>query len=190
MGDTDDLKPDAPAAPASAPESTAPSPTTTSAAAVFSDERAGEGTAFAYARRLVEQKVPRAEAVARLREKGFDEESARLALNAVDGATPSELPDATLAPGINPLSPGSFALSDVGLQGNPATVALYWMAFGAVVLVLVSVLLLLPEFGVGEPLTPASLFWGRVGLGLGGLALGWGLFRLLTSVRVRRRPSD
>ncbi|GMU61512.1 MAG: hypothetical protein AMXMBFR34_32750 [Myxococcaceae bacterium] len=148
---------------------------------------AGEGTAFSYARRLVEQKVPRPEAIQRLKEKGFDDETARLALNAVDGANPSDLPDATLAPGINPLAPGSFALSDIGMSGNPGVVALYWMAFGAVVMVLVAVFLILPEFGVGDPHTDVSAFWARFGLGMGGLAFAWGVFRLIGTVRVRRR---
>jgi hypothetical protein len=60
------------------------------------------------------------------------------------------------------------------------------MTFGAVALVMVSVFLLLPELEVGDPLTPASLFWARVGLGVGGAAFGWGLLRLLGAVRFRR----
>lgn len=151
-------------------------------------EGAGQGTPFALAQKLVAQKLRRADVLAQLKASGLDDETARVALNAVDGATPSELPDATLAPGINPLAPGSFALSDIGLSGNPVTVALYWMAFGAVVLVLVAVFLGLPELGVGEPLSEASAFWARVGMGLGTAAFAWGVFRLAGTVRLRRRP--
>jgi hypothetical protein len=151
---------------------------------------AGAGTPFELAQQLVAQKVPRDEAIARLRASGLDEEAARVALNAVDGATPSDLPDATLAPGTNPLAPGSFALSDIGLSGSPAVVALYWMAFGAVVLVAVAIFRVLPEIGVGEPLSDASVFWAKFGLGLGAAAFAWGVLRLAGAVRVRRRSGS
>ncbi|MEW5742037.1 MAG: hypothetical protein AB1938_24190 [Myxococcota bacterium] len=174
-------------APAEAPASAQGDAAPPNEGAKPAESGGGEGTAFSYAQRLVEQKVPRAEAIARMKEKGFDDETARLALNAVDGANPSELPDATLSPGINPLAPGSFALSDIGLSGNPAVVALYWMAFGAVILILVAVFLLLPELGIGDPVSDTSAFWARFGLGLGGVAFGWGVFRLVGTIRVRRR---
>lgn len=180
--------PDAEPRASSEPNPDAAAPSTPAAAEGGAGERSN--SPFLLARRLVEQKVPRADALAQLKATGLDDEAARVALNAVDGANPSDLPDATLAPGINPLTPGSFALSDIGMSGNPAVVALYWMAFGAVVLLLVTLLLVLPELGVGEPLTEASVFWGRFGMGLGALAFGWGVFRLLLSVRVRRRPKD
>lgn len=147
---------------------------------------AAEGTPFALARKLVANKVPRDEALKQLRASGLDEDDAKLALNAVDGVNPSDLPDPTLSPGVNPLAPTSFALSDIGLSGNPAVVGLYWISFGAVVLVLVAVFLMLPEFGIGEA-SPASAFWARVGLALGATAFGWGLFRLLSTIRLRRR---
>jgi hypothetical protein len=177
----------------STPDAASPVPSPSAAASTAALEAAKEGAAaaehtpFALARKLVAEKVPRAEALARLCESGLDEEAAKVALNAVDGKNPSELPDATLAPGINPLAPGRFALSDIGLSGHPATVGLYWMAFGAVVLVLATAFVLLPEFGIGEA-SPASHFWARVGLFLGAGAFGWGLLRLLTGIRVRRRP--
>lgn len=141
---------------------------------------------FALAQRLVAERLERPAILVKLRSSGLDEEQARVALNAVDGRTPSDLPDATLAPGVNPLAPGRFAFSDIGLSGNPAVVALYWMAFGAAVMLLVAGLLVLPDFGVGEA-TEATHFWGRFGLGLGGAAFAWGVLRLITSVRLRRR---
>lgn len=181
---------DTPSTSESTPDAESPMPSPNAAASTAAleaaKEQAGEGTPFALARKLVANKVPRDEALKQLRATGLDEEAAKVALNAVDGLNPSDLPDATLAPGINPLSPGSFALSDIGMSGNPAIVGMYWMAFGAVVLVLVAVFLVLPEFGIGEA-SPASSFWARVGLFLGAGAFGWGLFRLLTTIRVRRR---
>lgn len=188
---SDEPKPESaesPPAEAEAPVALSPNAAASAAAlAAAEGSGAGEGTPFALARKLVAEKVPRDEALKRLRESGVDEESAKLALNAVNGPNPTDLPDATLAPGINPLAPGSFALSDIGMSGNPAVVALYWMAFGAVVLVLVAIFLVLPEFGVGEP-SEVSSFWARVGLGLGGGAFGWGAVKLALTVRVRRRP--
>lgn len=171
-----------------APGAVGPATDSATGATSAAPEGAGLGTPFALAQKLVAQKLPRADVLAQLKTSGLDDETARVALNAVDGATPSELPDATLALGINPLAPGSFALSDIGLSGNPVTVALYWMAFGAVVLVLVAIFLGLPELGVGEPLSEASAFWARVGMGLGTAAFAWGVFRLAGTVRLRRRP--
>lgn len=180
---------DTPPTSESTPDAESPTPSPSAAASTAALEAAnttGEGTPFALARKLVADKVPRDEALKQLRESGLDEEAAKVALNAVDGLNPSELPDATLAPGINPLTPGSFALSDIGMSGNPAVIGMYWMAFGAVIMVLVAVFLVLPELGIGEP-SAASSFWARVGLFLGAGAFGWGLFRLLTTIRVRRR---
>lgn len=182
---------DTPPSSESTPDAESPLPSPNAAASTAALEAAkdgegGEGTPFALARKLVANKVPRDEALKQLRASGLDEEGAKVALNAVDGLNPSDLPDATLAPGINPLAPGSFALSDIGMSGNPAVIGMYWMAFGAVVMVLVAVFLVLPEFGIGEA-SNASSFWARVGLFLGAGAFGWGLFRLLTTIRVRRR---
>ncbi len=131
--------------------------------------------------------MPRDEWLTRLAAAGLDEESARVVVNSVDGRAPSVLPDASFAPTTNALSPGSFAFADLGLQGNPATVGLYWLVFGAAVLLMLGVFALMVSFEVVQQPPALLTFIARVMAPIAIGAIGFGGWKLLSSVQVRRR---
>lgn len=130
--------------------------------------------------------VPKTEWLARLKQAGFDEESARILVNSLEGANPAALPEASIG-GTNPLTPGSFALGELGLQGDPFTVGLYWLAFGGTIGVLVAVFVAMVWADVVEAPEEGLFVLARVMGTLATLAIGWGVGKILTSVRVRRR---
>jgi hypothetical protein len=131
--------------------------------------------------------VPRDEWLTRLTAAGLDEESARVVVNSVDGRAPTVLPDASFEPTTNVLSPGSFAFADLGLQGHPATVGLYWLVFGAAVLVMLGVFALMVTFEVVEQPPALLTFIARVMAPIALIAMGFGGWKLFSSVQVRRR---
>jgi hypothetical protein len=131
--------------------------------------------------------VPRAEWQPRLVAAGLDDESARVVVNSVDGPEPTQLPDAAFAPRTNALSPGSFAFGEMGLQGNPATVGLYWLVFGVAVLAMLGAFALLIEFEVVEQPPDQLLFIARVMAPIALVALALGGWKVAGAVRVRRR---
>jgi hypothetical protein len=131
--------------------------------------------------------LSREEWLTRLKGAGLDDESARVLVNSLDGANPSLLPEASFSPGVNPLAPASFALDDLGLQGPPVTVGLYWMAFGATLALMVGVFAVLVWTKVVDQAPDALLVLARALATLGAVAFGWGAFKAVTSVRVRRR---
>lgn len=131
--------------------------------------------------------LPRDQWLTRLKAAGLDDESARVLVNSLDGANPSLLPEASFSPGVNPLAPASFALDDLGLQGPPVTVGLYWMAFGATLALMVGVFAVLVWTKVVDQAPDALLVLARALATLGAVAFGWGAFKAVTSVRVRRR---
>lgn len=130
--------------------------------------------------------LPRDQWLTRLKAAGLADDSARVLVNSLDGANPSLLPEASFSPGVNPLAPASFALDDLGLQGPPATVGLYWMAFGATLALMVGVFAVLVWTKVVDA-PDALLVLARTLAALGAVAFGWGTFKAVTSVRVRRR---
>jgi hypothetical protein len=124
----------------------------------------------------------------RLKARGLDDEGARVLLNSVMGVLPAHLPDAQLTSGLDPLAPTVFTLSDFGLTGPPTTVGLYWMGFGAAIVL---------ALGVGFVMTATDLVQlpedvGFYAVRLGGLAamacVGWGAFRYSQGITIRRRP--
>jgi hypothetical protein len=131
--------------------------------------------------------VPRAEWQGRLLAAGLDDESARVVVNSVDGAAPSQLPDAEFAPRTNALTPGAFAFGDLGIQGPPATVGVYWLVFGAAVLLMLGAFGLLVTFEVVEEPPDQLLFIARVMVPIALLALVGGGWKVAGAVRVRRR---
>ena len=131
--------------------------------------------------------VPRAEWQPRLVAAGLDDESARVVVNSVDGAAPTQLPDAEFAPRTNALTPGAFAFGDLGIQGAPATVGLYWFVFGAAVLLMLGVFALLVTFEVVDEPPDQLLFIARVMVPIALLAMVAGGWKVAGSVRVRRR---
>jgi hypothetical protein len=108
-------------------------------------------------------------------------------VSSVDGPNPAALPEPSFAPAVNPFSP-ALAFTEIGLSGSPVTVGFYWLVFGVAVLMMLAVftLLLAVEVVRLPPLAPSVIAWvmGTIGAG----AIGWGGWRVLSSVRVRRRP--
>jgi hypothetical protein len=151
------------------------------------DDSQFDGSPYAQLRAWRSDKVPREEWLPRLKAAGVDDESARVLLNSFDGANPSALPDASFSPGTNPLAPSTFSLDDVGLHGEPATVGLYWMAFGGTIALMVGVFALLVYADVVEQAPLALIVLSRAMGTLGAGAFGWGALKFAASVRVRRR---
>ncbi len=144
-------------------------------------------TTFELVRRMKNEGATREQVLEKLKANGLDDESAKVLLNSVMGAMPSELPGAQLAPGTNVLSPGVFTLSDIGLTGPPTVVGLFWMGFGAAILV---------ALGIGGLMTATDLVKlpddvGYYGLRLGGVAsmtfIAWGIFRYSQGIVIRRK---
>ncbi len=90
-----------------------------------------------------------------LMSRGLTEEAARVLVNALPtGALPSSLPEPSLSLTTHAMVPDLFSLTELGLQGDPALVGLYWLAFSGVFLLvlLLVVLVPLPElFGEAGP---------------------------------------
>jgi hypothetical protein len=144
-------------------------------------------TPFALVTRWKAEGVPRTEWIERLTAGGLDRESAQVVANSIDGPSPSQLPEPSFSQGTNPLAPGAFAFTDLGMQGNPATIGFYWLAFGAAVLLMFGLFALLMFLGVVEQPPVALEIAGRVMGTVGALALVRGAWRLVGSVTVRRR---
>lgn len=144
------------------------------------------GPAYALAQRLVGEKVPRDEALRQLRATGLDEEAAQVVLNAAIGDNPSALPEVAFNAGTNVLAPNRFSVPDVGISGDPLTVASYWLVFGAALTLLTGLYFALPALGIGEtsramkPVAGVGLF---IGLG----AVLRGVFRVVAALQLRRR---
>lgn len=133
------------------------------------------------------QNLPRPEMVEKLKADGLDDESANVLINSVMGAMPQELPSAQLSPGLNVLSPGTFTLSDIGLTGPPTVVGLYWMGFGAAILLALGIGAVLSEAGLANLPEDVGMYALRIG-GLASMAcVGWGVFRYSQGVTIRRR---
>jgi hypothetical protein len=142
---------------------------------------------FALVTRWKREGVPQDHWRSRLLERGLDAESAQIVINSIAGRNPAELPTATFGQGTNPLAPGSFAFTDLGLQGHPATVGLYWLVFGIAALGMLSVFALLVFTDVVREPDLALVVVGRVMGTIGGLAMLRGAWQLLGAVTVKRR---
>jgi hypothetical protein len=145
------------------------------------------GTHWDLVNKLKAEGAPREQVLERLKALGLDDESSKVLFNAVMGAMPSELPSAQLSGGTNVLSPSTFTLSDIGLTGHPTVVGLYWMGFGAAILL---------ALGIGALMNVTDLVTVPEGvefyaLRLGGIAsmafIAWGVFRYMQGVTIRRR---
>ena len=144
-------------------------------------------TPFALVTRWKAEGVPRTEWIERLTAGGLDRESAQVIANSIDGASPSQLPEASFSQGTNPLAPGAFALTDLGLKGDPATIGFYWLAFGAAVLLMFGLFALLMFLGIVQQPPVALVVTGRVMGTIGALALARGVWQIVGAVTVRRR---
>lgn len=165
---------------ADAPPSASPSPSEPAAAP--------SGTAYDQVTKWKTEGVSREDAITRLKAQGHDDESAKVLVNSVMGAMPAELPSAQLTAGTNTLSPSVFSLSDIGLTGPSHVVGLYWMGFGAAILL---------ALGLGTMMTVTEMVKINDDLAfyavrLGGVAsmacVAWGVFRYSQGIVIRRKP--
>jgi hypothetical protein len=115
------------------------------------------GTLYAQAQALYEQQLTRPQIAEELTRRGADAESVQVVLNTLPGAPqPQALPEVHFDQSVNPLSPQLLSVLDMGLQGDRVTVALYWLTFGGVLGVFMTIVL-----AVGETdfLTSTSGAW-------------------------------
>lgn len=170
--------PDGAAGPRAGPAE--PAPTTKPPEAAAAGQGGEEPSLFIRAQALLAKGVARADILAQLKAQGVDDESAKVVVNSLPGAPmPSKLPEASLELGINPLTPKTVTLSDLGLQGEPRVVGVYWIAFGVVLILLAGLALLANEAqltGETAGLTSAAT---RLGIGLGFAGVAYGLFRVV-----------
>lgn len=145
------------------------------------------GTRWDLVQQLKREGATREQMIEKLKATGLDDESVMVLINSVAGALPAELPSAQLSPGMNVLSPSTFSLSDVGLTGPPHTVGLYWMGFGAAILLALGVGFLMTEL-LDQALPEGVAFYAvRVGGVVSMTCVAWGLFRYSQGVTVRRK---
>ena len=150
-------------------------------------EPAANGTSWDLVKQYKADGMPREQMLEKLKATGLDDESAKVLINSVVGALPADLPDAQLSPGTNVLSPSTFTLSDIGLTGPAATVGLYWMAFGAAILLALGVSFIMTEM-LGKELPENVGFYAvRIGGFVSMCCVAWGLFRYSQGVTIRRK---
>lgn len=133
------------------------------------------------------QKLPREKMVEQLKADGLDDESIGVLINSVAGALPPALPEAELTRGTNVLAPSAFSLSDVGLQGHPTVVGMYWMGFGAAILIALAIATVLTMAGLVSVPDAVQFYALRIGGFTAMCFVSWGLFRWSQGVTIRRR---
>lgn len=146
------------------------------------------GTHWDLVNRLKTEGASREVVLEKLKGLGLDDESAKVLVNSVMGAMPADLPSAQLTGGTNVLAPGSFTLSDIGLTGHPTVVGLYWMGFGAAILLALGIGALMSVTELVTVPDDVAFFALRLG-GIASMAfIAWGVFRYMQGVTIRRRP--
>lgn len=155
-------------------------------------------TTFENARRMVESGRTVVEVKKALMDGGLDEESARVVVNSLPGAIqPSTLPEPTMSLSTNALAPDLFSLGELGLSGDSMTVGLYWLAFSAVLLVVLLFVLFVPVpelFGEEGPSESFLYFVDVVlppaGFGIVGVAFARGAYLVTRGRRFKltRKP--
>lgn len=152
-----------------------------------------EPSTFEFARDQLAAGRSPAEVKQALIARGLDEESARVLVNSLPGARlPSELPEANVSLSTNALAPDLFTLGELGLSGDAAMVGLYWVVFGAVLLVVLLLVLFVPVpelFGAEGP-SESFLYFVEVVLPPAGFtvvaaALARGLYLIARSRRLK-----
>lgn len=134
-------------------------------------------TLYARAMGMQSDHLTRAEMVAALTALGHDAESITLVLNSLPGATPeSKLLELRLDQSVNPIAPGLLSFTEMGLEGDRRTVALYWATLGVALNVFTMAMVFI---GPSEFLDSTSSAWAQfafpvipwIGFPLGILAL-------------------
>lgn len=146
------------------------------------------GTAYEQVQKLKADGATREQIIEKLKAGGHDDESAKVLVNSVMGAMPSELPSAQLSPGTNALAPSVFALSDIGLTGPSHVVGLYWMGFGAAILVALALGAMMTAVGLAKIPDGVAYYAVRLGGVISMAFIGWGIFRYSQAVVIRRKP--
>ncbi len=142
---------------------------------------------YALAQQWTKEGADGATVVRRLVAHGTSEEDAKLLLHSLAGDERSQAPELTLEPTINPLSPSSFSVAELGLRGPRHIVGLYWLTFGGLTAGLMGLLQVVWEAELTDGPSQTAIMLSRIA-GVGGvLALVYGLVLLAASVRVRRR---
>jgi hypothetical protein len=145
------------------------------------------GASWDLVKRMKAEGATREQVLEKLKALELDDESAKVLLNSVMGPMPADIPNAQLSAGTNVLSPSVFTLSDIGLTGPAHVVGLYWMGFGAAILI---------ALGIGFLMTVTDLVQlpedvGSYAVRLGGVAsmtsMAWGAFRYSQGIVVRRK---
>jgi hypothetical protein len=150
-------------------------------------EAAPASTSWDLVKRFKAEGLTREQMLEKLKATGLDDESAKVLINSVIGSMPVDLPNAQLSPGTNILSPGTFTLSDIGLTGPPATVGLYWMAFGAAILLALGVGFLMTVLLNKDLPNDVGFYAVRVGGFVSMCCVAWGAFRYSQGVTIRRK---
>ncbi len=161
------------------------------------DASAPERTPWQHAQQLLTEGNTPLQIAQALAQTGLDAESVRVLINALPGARmPQALPEANLDLSVNPLAPSHFSLFELGLRGDPRTIGLYWVAFGAVLAALLGLLTLVGALSEGSAVTDeidenwqyaTTVVLPRLGLALALAAITRGLYLWLTSVSIRRK---
>jgi hypothetical protein len=169
------------------PPKTEPAPEAALQSSAPAVEPTPNGTSWDLVKRFKSEGVSREDMLTRLKATGLDEESAKVLINSVIGQMPADLPDAQLSPGTNVLAPSVFTLSDIGLTGPPTTVGLYWMGFGAAILLALGLGFIMTEM-LGKELPEDVGFYAlRLGGFVSMCCVGWGLFRYSQGITIRRK---
>lgn len=150
-------------------------------------EAVPDGTSWNLVKKLHAEGAPREQILAKLKANGLDDESARVLFNSVSGSLPVELPSAQLSPGTNVLSPSAFTLSDIGLTGPPTTVGLYWMGFGAAILLALGTGFIMTETLGRELPEDVGFYAVRIGGFISMGCVSWGVFRYSQGITIRRK---
>lgn len=151
-------------------------------------EAVPSGTSWDLVNRFKADGLTREQMLEKLKATGLDDESSKVLINSVIGSMPVDLPTAQLSPGMNVLSPSTFTLSDIGLTGPAATVGLYWMAFGAAILLALGVGFLMTELLDKQLPEDVGYYAVRLGGFVSMCCVTWGAFRYSQGVTIRRKP--
>lgn len=146
-----------------------------------------DGTRYERVQQWKTQGLGRPEMLKKLKADGLDDESALVLINSVIGAMPSDLPTAQLSPGRNALAPSVFTLSDIGLTGPSHVVGMYWIGFGAAILLALGLGALMSATGLVELPDDVGYYAARLGGFAAMVCVSWGVFRYTQGVSIRRR---
>jgi hypothetical protein len=145
------------------------------------------GTSWDLVKKMKAEGATREEVLVKLKALDLDEESAKVLLNSVMGPIPSEIPGAQLTGGTNTLAPSVFTISDFGLTGPPHVVGLYWMGFGAAILVALGIGFLMTSSDLVKLPEDVDFYAVRLGGVASMTCIAWGMFRYSQGVIVRRK---